>query len=182
MSINLAIGQVFCANLASNTVITGLFQGAYGLGGTVAPLIATSMISRGYLWSRFYLTLLALAVFNLFLVAWAFWKYEAESDPTLPRSTANRTNRNNATSSSRRRWDSLRALLSHKTTVLGALFIFAYKVRLSLTGVLFTSGVVVLLEVLRPNSRMLKSLMRICTAFFEMANPEGILTSYIPGC
>ncbi|PQE09290.1 MFS efflux transporter protein [Rutstroemia sp. NJR-2017a BVV2] len=127
MSINLAIGQVFCANLANNTVITGLFQGAYGLGGTVAPLIATSIISRGYIWSRFYLTLLALAVFNLFLVAWAFWKYEAESDPTLPDTTTERRNRSNITTSPRRRRDSLKALLFHKTTVLGALFIFAYQ-------------------------------------------------------
>jgi MFS family permease len=128
MSINLAIGQVFCANLANNTVITGLFQGAYGLGGTVAPLIATSIISRGYVWSRFYLTLLALAVFNIFLVAWAFWKYEAESDPTLPRSTSKQRDGSSITTSARRRWGSLRALVSHRTTVLGALFIFAYQV------------------------------------------------------
>lgn len=131
MSINLAIGQVFCANLANNTVMTGLYQGAYGLGGTIGPLIATSIVSRGYLWSRFYLILLGLAAFNFFFAAWAFWKYEAESDPALPRPTTERGDRSHITASSQRRWKSLKALLSHRTTILGALFIFAYQVRLS---------------------------------------------------
>lgn len=131
MSINLAIGQVFCANLANNTVMTGLFQGAYGLGGTIAPLIATSIVSRGYLWSRFYLILLGLAIFNLFFAAWAFWKYEAESDPALPYPATGHGHQSPNTTSPQRLWNSIRTLLSHKTTLLGALFIFSYQVRLS---------------------------------------------------
>jgi MFS family permease len=138
MSINLAIGQVFCANLANNTVMTGLFQGAYGLGGTIAPLIATSIVSRGYLWSRFYIILLGLAAFNLFFAAWAFWKYEAESNPALPRPTTGRGDRSQTTASPQRRWNSIKALLSHRMTVLGALFIFSYQVRLSGTHILPT--------------------------------------------
>ncbi|KUJ22115.1 putative MFS efflux transporter [Mollisia scopiformis] len=123
MSLILAIGQVYCANLANNTVITGLYQGAYGIGGIIAPLIATSIVSRGYLWSRFYLILLGLAVFNFFFASWAFWKYETKSDPILPR----QVNEPRATMSQRTNWGSIKALLTHRTTILGALFIFAYQ-------------------------------------------------------
>jgi MFS family permease len=124
MSLILAIGQVYCANLANNTVITGLYQGAYGVGGIIAPLIATSIVSRGYLWSRFYLILLGLAVFNFFFASWAFWKYETESDSILPR----QVNEPRATMSQPTKWGSIKTLLTHRTTVLGALFIFAYQV------------------------------------------------------
>ncbi|TVY54956.1 Bypass of stop codon protein 6 [Lachnellula cervina] len=130
MAINLAIGQVYCANLANNTVIVGLFQGAYGIGGTMAPLIATSMVSRGYLWSRFYIILLSIATFNLFFAAWAFWEYEKhedESDPVLPPPASEQSNRNQPSATSGRRWNSMKTLLTHKTTVFGALFIFAYQ-------------------------------------------------------
>jgi hypothetical protein len=127
MAINLAIGQVYCANLANNTVIVGLFHGAYGIGGTMAPLIATSMVSRGYLWSRFYIILLGLAAFNIFFAAWAFWKYEDESDPALPPPASEPSDRNQTTVYSQR-WSSMKTLLTHKTTIFGALFIFAYQV------------------------------------------------------
>ncbi|TVY81696.1 Bypass of stop codon protein [Lachnellula suecica] len=127
MAMNLAIGQVFCANLANNTAIIGVYQGAYGLGGTLAPLIATSMISRGYLWSRFYIIELGLATFNLFFAAWAFWNYEVESDPALPPPASEDNSRGQTTSTRKRGWTSFKTLLSHKTTVLGALFIFGYQ-------------------------------------------------------
>ena len=61
MATHLAIGQVFCSNLANNHAILGFYQGAYGIGGITAPLIATSLISRGSTWSRFYIILLCLA-------------------------------------------------------------------------------------------------------------------------
>ncbi|TVY43629.1 Bypass of stop codon protein [Lachnellula occidentalis] len=130
MAINLAIGQVYCANLANNTVIVGCFQGAYGIGGTMAPLIATSMISRGYLWSRFYTILLSIATFNLFFAAWAFWgyeKHEDESSPALPPPASEQSNRNQPSATSGRRWSSMKTLLTDKTTIFGALFIFAYQ-------------------------------------------------------
>ncbi|TVY41049.1 Bypass of stop codon protein [Lachnellula subtilissima] len=130
MAINLAIGQVYCANLANNTVILGLYQGAYGIGGTMAPLIATSMISRGYLWSRFYIILLSIAAFNLFFAAWAFWgyeKHEDESDPTLPPPASEQSNRDQSSTTPGRRWSSMKTLLTDKATLFGALFIFAYQ-------------------------------------------------------
>lgn len=123
MAINLAICQVFCSNLANNTAITGIYQGAYGIGGIIGPLIATSLVSHGSPWSRFYLIELGLATLNFFVIPWAFWNYELESDHDrgLPPPA------NEHISGTQRRVKSIKTLLSHKTTVLGALFIFAYQ-------------------------------------------------------
>src|SRR5207244_4237235 len=62
MAMNLALSNVFCANLAQATVILGAAQGAYGVGGTVGPMMATAMVSRDVLWSRYYLITLAVCL------------------------------------------------------------------------------------------------------------------------
>jgi fucose permease len=122
MAMNLAICQVFCANLANNTAMVGAYGGAYGIGGIAGPLIATSLISHGSVWSRFYTIELGLAALNFFIIPWAFWNYESESDheQILPHPASEQS------SSTQRMW-SLKELLSDRTTVLGSLFIFAYQ-------------------------------------------------------
>jgi len=77
-------------------------------------------------WSRFYIILLGLAAFNLFFAAWAFWKYEDDSDPALPPPASESSSRNQTTDGPQR-WTSMKTLLTHKTTIFGALFIFAYQ-------------------------------------------------------
>lgn len=123
MAMNLAICQVFCANLANNTAVVGAYQGAYGIGGTTGPLIATALISHGSVWSRFYTIEVGLASLNFFVIPWAFWNYESESDheQMLPHPASEQSG------STQRRWKSFKELLSDRTTVLGSLFIFAYQ-------------------------------------------------------
>ena len=123
MAMNLAICQVFCANLANNTAVVGAYQGAYGIGGIAGPLIATALVSRGSVWSRFYTVELGLAALNFFLIPWAFWKYELESEQeqVLPHPASEQNE------STQRKWRSFKTLLSDRTTVLGSLFIFAYQ-------------------------------------------------------
>ncbi|KAI4127565.1 MAG: hypothetical protein LQ347_004550, partial [Umbilicaria vellea] len=48
LALNLALNNVFCANLANPTGTLGAFHGSYGLGGTVGPLIATALVSNGH--------------------------------------------------------------------------------------------------------------------------------------
>lgn len=132
MATILAIGQVFCSNLANNTALLGAFQGSYGMGGITAPLVATSMISRGYLWSRFYSILLGLAAINLLFSAWTFWDYEPEKEAETSQLTARETtsdqqDRSQAAVISKSRWKSFKTLTSDKTTILGSCFIFAYQ-------------------------------------------------------
>lgn len=54
VAINLALNNVFCANLANLTVVLGAAHGSYGIGGIIAPIIATAMVSDGILWSLFF--------------------------------------------------------------------------------------------------------------------------------
>lgn len=125
MAIHLAIGQVFCSNLANNTAILGLYQGSYGIGGIAGPLIATTIVSRGFLWSRYYILQLCLAAFNLVFSTWSFWNYELESELDYTVSQQEESELTGARA--KRRWNSFKRLVLNKPTVLGACFIFAYQ-------------------------------------------------------
>jgi MFS family permease len=78
VAINLALNNVFCANLANSTVVLGAAHGSYGVGGIIAPIIATAMVSNGILWSRFFLITIGLRVVCFFFAGWAFKDYEKE--------------------------------------------------------------------------------------------------------
>ena len=47
MAINLALGNVFAANLNNATKMLGFMHGSYGAGGIAGPLISTAMASNG---------------------------------------------------------------------------------------------------------------------------------------
>ena len=129
----LALNNVFCANLAGTNTLLGIFHGAYGIGGTIGPLIATGLVSNGRRWSTFYYIPLAIAVFNIFFAFWSFRNYEAESASplftALERQVSQRINRplSPQHSESKPSTSMLRDALRNKTTLLGALFIFAYQ-------------------------------------------------------
>jgi fucose permease len=134
MAMSLAICQVFIANLANNTALIGVYQGSYGIGGITGPLIATALVSKGNIWSRFYAIELGIAALNLAASGWAFWDSERESSPIIPRSAAGSNlqgshshNVRNMTDLIGRKWRSFKNLLSNRPTVLGALFMFSYQ-------------------------------------------------------
>lgn len=125
MAMTLALHQVFVANLANNTMLLGTYHGSYGLGGTIAPLIATAMVSHGLVWSRFYLLSLAVACFNLGWVGWAFWGDEGEESTRLLSHLRPASMQGSRAEPSR--LQILKTALQNKVTILGALFIFAYQ-------------------------------------------------------
>ncbi|OGE57755.1 hypothetical protein PENARI_c001G01321 [Penicillium arizonense] len=126
MALSLALSNVYCANLADATTALGLFTGSYGIGGIVAPLFATAMVSAGIRWSFFYAITLAVAAVNLLFAMWAFWKFEddasAEAHVAL-RAGAGTSSDTEPLS----RTAVLKKSLRNRTTLLGALFIFAYQ-------------------------------------------------------
>ncbi len=128
---NLAITQVFVSNLASSTTLLGIFQGCYGIGGVIGPLIATSLVSRGVSWSRYYLLTLGIAVIRVFSSSWSFWHYERDTllplMSTLEQTASRQQASANAVGNSKGKWQSFKAILGNKPTFLGALFIFAYQ-------------------------------------------------------
>ena len=129
LAFTLALNNVFCANLANSTTLLGYFHGSYGVGGTVGPLVATAIASRGQSWSRFYFISLGAAVTNVLFGYYTFRDYEidfpAHGQPVRPLSHAPEPS--TATSSSSPSNNNLKLALSNPTTILASLFIFAYQ-------------------------------------------------------
>lgn len=127
LALNLALNNVYCANLPNATTALGYEHGAYGLGGTVAPLFATAMVSQGIRWSFFYSICLALCFCNIAFSWWAFFNIEQEDTAERQRvaRSANQPTTNEAESLTRTQ--TLKRALKNRTTLLGALFIFAYQ-------------------------------------------------------
>ena len=135
MAIYLAMGNTFAANLVDGTKMLGAMHGSYGIGGTIGPLIATAMVTKGdFIFSRFYILCLGVALFNLFFAGWSFWHYEAEAGVTLLTPSQHAaSNTQNAGPAPREeshikdQFASMVKAFKSKTVILGALFIFAYQ-------------------------------------------------------
>ena len=123
IAFNLALNNVFCANLANATTTLGYLHGSYGIGGTVGPLIATALVTHGRPWSTFYFITLAVALTNLTMAFTTFRNYEADSSSSLAPLRPTPSNPTGTSSKSKL----LEQALRNKTTILGALFIFAYQ-------------------------------------------------------
>ena len=127
VALNLALSNVYCANLANGTTALGLACGAYGIGGTVAPLFATAMESNGIRWSFFYFIPLAVCLANLAFTTWAFLNLEqdnfAETQGALRPTDQNPIPEDEYLN----RTQVLKKSIRNRTTLLGALFIFAYQ-------------------------------------------------------
>lgn len=119
-SINLALGNIFCGSLKQSTAALGAMHGSYGIGGIVAPLIATAFVSvLELVWSRYYLFPLGLAVFNAIL---ALWAYSNAEPPPVPAAVTTGP----SASATSRLYTVVRAFTS-PIVLLGALFVFAYQ-------------------------------------------------------
>ena len=127
MAMNLAMNNVFCANLVNGTVILGLMHGSYGVGGTIAPLIATAMVSRGIRWSYFYLVPLCLFLVSIGFAGWCFWTYERDAPPQVLTVSTETALRPVAQEGRTTKAQLLKRAVKNRTTLLGALFIFAYQ-------------------------------------------------------
>lgn len=120
----MALNNVFCANIQPSSAVLGAAHGSYGIGGTIAPIIGTALVSQGILWSRFYFLLLGLRFCCIVFAAWAFYNYEEDSSATLLSALEITASRQNAGQSKTKE---LKMALQNKVTVIGALFIFAYQ-------------------------------------------------------
>ena len=113
MSVNIALGNTFCGRLRNGTAVLGAMHAAYGLGGTVGPLIATALVTVAAAhWSRYYLLTLGVALLNAVFAAWSYRGYEA-SEPAPRRHDPGA--------------HGMLGALSSRVVLLGALFIFAYQ-------------------------------------------------------
>ena len=119
---NLALNNVFCASFANSTTTLGFLHGAYGIGGTLGPLMATALVTHARPWSSFYFITLAVTLVNLSLAFFTFRTYELDT-PSAAHQPLRPTNSNPAGS----KRTQLKNALANRTTILGACFIFAYQ-------------------------------------------------------
>lgn len=127
MALNLALNNVFCANLANSTAALGGLHGSYGIGGTIGPLIATALASHGVPWSFYYTITLAMSLCNLVLAAYAFRGYEKDLPVQLMTALERTASRQTHGAGKTSKTQLLKQALENKVTVIGALFIFAYQ-------------------------------------------------------
>jgi fucose permease len=105
-------------------VILGLAHGSYGVGGIVAPIIGTAIVSHGVLWSRFYFLTVGLRLCCIAFAAWSYWSYQEDSEETLLETTMSRQT---AADEAASKLKILKLALKNRVTIFGALFIFAYQ-------------------------------------------------------
>ncbi|OAA59676.1 tRNA wybutosine-synthesizing protein [Niveomyces insectorum RCEF 264] len=66
--------NAWIGNMHNANELLGVLHGAYGLGATIGPLIATAMVSKGHLpWYTFYYVMLGLSGLEACLAPAAFW-------------------------------------------------------------------------------------------------------------
>ncbi|KAM7222078.1 Major facilitator superfamily domain containing protein [Rhypophila decipiens] len=71
--------NAWVGNMHNANELLGIIHGAYGLGATIAPLIATSMITKGSLpWWTFFYVMIGLSGIELIVMTSAFWSATAE--------------------------------------------------------------------------------------------------------
>jgi fucose permease len=80
MALSIAMNNVFCANMANPTTALGCFS---GVGGVIAPLLATAVVSNDTRWTFFYIITLRITSINLLLPSWAFAGYDENSATLL---------------------------------------------------------------------------------------------------
>lgn len=70
--------NAWVGNMDNANELLGLLHGAYGLGATISPLIATAMVTKGNLeWYTFFYILIALDGLCLLLITASFWRATA---------------------------------------------------------------------------------------------------------
>lgn len=94
----------------------------------MAPIAATAMVSNGIFWARFYLVTIGIRLLCFAFAAWSFWSYEYETTSHLTSDLQHLAgNSANAEHVELNKSSMLTTALKNRTTVIGALFIFAYQ-------------------------------------------------------
>lgn len=126
--INLGLNNVYLANLQKPSVILGTAHGTYGVGGITGPLVATALVSNGVHWQRFYFIPIAIRLMCMAATGYTFWNYEKE-ETSKPQNSLeqvqSRQSRGETGEPSKLRL--IGRALKIRTTLIGALFIFAYQ-------------------------------------------------------
>ncbi|KAK3988474.1 MFS general substrate transporter [Cladorrhinum sp. PSN332] len=147
-SFNLALGNVFVGELGTTQL--GIMHGMYGVGGTVGPLIANTIVVSGkdVSWGMYYCITLGLAVLGMVGMGWSFWGYvvvaaeEVKEDEKAGGKGGGLDRENKekgGIKAKTQHWQASLAAIDWGFVLLGALFIFAYQgAEVSISGWAYT--------------------------------------------
>lgn len=77
----LAQANIFLSKLDKSSLYLSYFHGTYGLGATISPLIATTMVNNGIKWHYFYLIILGMMTCNAVNTWFAFKNADVDLKP-----------------------------------------------------------------------------------------------------
>ncbi len=70
-----AAWNAWVGTLDHTNQLLGLLHGCFGLGATISPLIATTMVTKGHLgWWKFYYIMIGVVTLEICACTWAFWE------------------------------------------------------------------------------------------------------------
>lgn len=120
ISINVAIGNLFCGGLQNGTFMLGVQHGTYGIGATIGPLVATALVTAANtMWNRYYIITCVLGALTVALGMWSFWRYEQELSPAARQRETAQVGDSMS--------NSIFLAMNLRIVFLGSLFIFAYQ-------------------------------------------------------
>lgn len=93
------------------------------IGGIIAPLMATAMVSRGVRWSFFYFIPLSIAIVSVFFLGWSYKEFENDAAVQLHTVLSRTASRQAAGEGQPTKMQLLKSSLRNRTTALGAMFI-----------------------------------------------------------
>ncbi|EWG45493.1 hypothetical protein FVEG_06265 [Fusarium verticillioides 7600] len=120
ISINVAIGNLFCGGLQNGTFMLGVQHGTYGIGATIGPVVATALVTAANIvWNRYYIITCVLGALTVALGIWSFWRYEQELSPAARQRETAQVGDSMS--------NSIFLAMNLRIVFLGSLFIFAYQ-------------------------------------------------------
>lgn len=130
--------NAYIGDMANTNQLMGVLHGFYGLGATVSPLIATSLITKAHWpWFAYYYILLGGVVLELVVCMLAFWDCNASAYRASVASSADAHDSNNSSTASLK--DVLFRRPAARITWLCAFFLLGYMgVEVSLGGWIVT--------------------------------------------
>ena len=70
-----AAWNAWIGTLDHTNQLLGLLHGCYGLGATISPLIATTMVTKGHLeWWNFFYIMIGVVILEVCVCTWVFWE------------------------------------------------------------------------------------------------------------
>ncbi|KAI5957913.1 hypothetical protein CANMA_004345 [Candida margitis] len=138
--------NIFLSRLDKQSTYLSYYHGGYGIGATVAPLIATSMVNRGIKWHYFYLILLGMMIITALNLFYSFenadedlkpWDHDEDVSQGIEMSDlGDRGDTTNATSKPPS--DMILALQNHVTWLIAFFCLFYQGAEVSLAGWIVT--------------------------------------------